>query len=288
MKSTASPAVSIIVLTYNEDVNISDCLRSVSDFDDVHVLDSGSTDGTVELALAAGARVHTNPFGGFGSQRNFAIDRIPVKYHWQFHLDADERLTPELRAEIASIAESPAPEGGFRVASQLIFFDRWLKRSGQYPAYQVRFFHRDRLRFENHGHGQREATVHAIGRLRNPLRHLAFSKGIDDWFRKHVGYARCEALKALCNTQGTESIWSRDATNRRRAMKRLAGRLPGRYFLRLVHLLLIRRGILDGWAGVTYAHMVATYESMIDVYLRLLRRGLEPNPPIKIAFPSPE
>ena len=63
---------------------------------------------------------------------------------------------------------------------------------------------------------------------------------------------------------------------RRRALKRLAGRLPGRYFLRLVYLLVVRRAVLDGRAGVTYAHMLATYEGMIDVYLRVLRRGVAP------------
>lgn len=73
------------------------------------------------------------------------------------------------------------------------------------------------------------------------------------------------------------SLLSRDATDRRRALKHLTLKLPGRYVVRLAYMLIWRRAILDGWAGVTYAHMIAAYEGMIDVYLRLLGRGVDPD-----------
>lgn len=272
--------VTVVVLTHNEAANLPGCLDSLAGFDDVHVVDSGSTDGTHELAAARGAGVHVNaPFPGFGTQRNWAIDHVPARYDWQFHLDADERVTPALAAELAAVAATDAGAGGYRVPSKLLFCGRWLKRSGQYPGYQVRFFHRRRLRFADHGHGQRERTDHPVGTLKEPLLHHAFSKGIDDWFRKHVGYARREAELAHRAGGRDGSLFSRDATARRRAVKRLTARLPGRYLLRLAHLLVLRGGVFDGWAGVTYAHMLATYEGMTEVYSRLLARGIDPDRP---------
>lgn len=278
-----TPPVSVVVLTYNEERNLPDCLASAAGFDDVHVLDSGSTDRTAAVAAGRGVPVHVNPFGGFGTQRNWAIDHVPTKYAWQFHLDADERLTPELTAELARIAAADPQHGGYRVPSKLMFAGRWLRRAGQYPAYQVRFFRKDRLRFADHGHGQREVTALPLGTLEHPLVHLGFSKGVDDWFVKHVRYARREAEQAFRPGAAGGRLFSRDGTERRRAVKRLAARLPGRYVLRLAHMLVWRRAVLDGWPGITYAHMVATYESMIDVYLRLLARGIDPD---RLAPPS--
>jgi glycosyltransferase involved in cell wall biosynthesis len=282
MKESDPVPVSLVVLTRNEEKNIADCLKSAVRFDDVHVLDCGSSDRTVEIAHAHNATVHSHPFHSFGQQRNWAIDQIPAKYDWHLHLDADERLTPEIIAEmVAEISAAPAL-GGYLVPSKLMFAGRWLRHAGQYPAYQVRLFHRRRLRFADHGHGQREQTEFPIGRLREPLLHHAFSKGLDDWFAKHAIYARHEAEQALAATSVPQhnghlwSVFSRDALRRRRALKQLSARIPCRYLLRLIHMLIVKRAILDGTPGITYAHMLATYESMIDVHLRLLKNGLKP------------
>lgn len=270
------PPVSVVILTLNEARNLPACLDSLAGFDDVHVLDSGSTDRTAEIARERGIPVHVNAFRGFGTQRNWAIDSIPAKYDWQFHLDADERMTPGLAAELMERATADSKEGGFHVPSKLLFAGRWLKRAGQYPGYQVRFFHKARLRFEDHGHGQRETTTYPLGYVREPLIHYAFSHGLDAWFAKHARYARREAQQALAGSGDGASLWSRDAVQRRRALKRLASRMPGRYNLRLVYMLFVKRAILDGWAGVTYSHMLACYEGMIDVNLRLARHGIDP------------
>src|SRR5690349_55077 len=120
-----SPSVSIVILTLNEEASISDCLESVSVFDDVHLVDSGSTDKTIEIAMQKRVAVHHNSFGGFGQQRNWAIDHVPTKYAWQFHLDADERMTPALVAEINSVTAAEPAEAGYRVPSKLIFAGRW-------------------------------------------------------------------------------------------------------------------------------------------------------------------
>ncbi|MDB5294901.1 MAG: glycosyltransferase, partial [Phycisphaerales bacterium] len=127
--AAARPPVSVVVLTYNEEANIAACLRSCGWSDDVHVLDSGSTDRTADLARAAGAVVHTNPFRSFGQQRNWAIDHIDHRHDWVFHLDADERFTPELVAEMAAVIATAPPVAGFYVPHKLIFMGRWLRRA---------------------------------------------------------------------------------------------------------------------------------------------------------------
>src|SRR5438045_4083417 len=91
--SEGAAPVSVVTLTLDEERNIADCLRSCAWCDDVHVLDSGSSDRTCAIADAMGATVHRNPFRSFGHQRNWAIDNIATKHNWQFHLDADERFT---------------------------------------------------------------------------------------------------------------------------------------------------------------------------------------------------
>jgi len=273
--------ITVVILTHNEEKNIEPCLASVASFPDVHVLDSGSTDATAERARQCGATVHTHPFVSFGSQRNWAIDHIPARFPWTLHLDADERMTPELAAEMAAVVATGPPLGGYNVSSKLMFAGRWLKHAGDYPVYQVRLFHKDRLRFVDYGHGQRESSTYPLGRLQQPYLHFAFSKGLDSWFAKHAVYAAQEAMQATREIAYTSpprvgGLSRGDRTARRRLLKRLAYHLPCRYLFRLAYMLFIKRAFLDGRAGVTYALLLATYEGMIEVHQRLLRDGIAP------------
>ncbi len=190
--------VSVVILTRDEEPNIEACLLSCTWCDDVHVVDSGSTDQTCQIAERLGAKVHHHPFTTFGEQRNWAIDHIEHKYEWVFHLDADERFTPELVAEIAAVIATAPPEAGFYVPHKLMFMGRWLRYAeGGYPIYQMRFFHRQRMRFRDYGHGQRESTSGRIGVLHRPYLHFNFSKGLDEWIDKHNRYSALEAREAF-------------------------------------------------------------------------------------------
>lgn len=175
---------------------MADCLDSCAWCDDVHVLDSGSKDGTIEISRRHGAKTHSNSFESFGKQRNWAIDNIALEHDWVFHLDADERFTPGLVWEMDALLKTNPAQVGFHVPSKLIFMDRWLKHTGGYPAYQVRLFHKARMRFQDYGHGQREDTEN-VGKLREPYLHYNFSHGLDEWFEKHNRYSAKEAAQGL-------------------------------------------------------------------------------------------
>jgi len=268
--------ISVVVLTLNEADNLPRCLASVAWSDDVVVLDSGSTDATVEVANAHGARVLVRPFDSFAGQRNFAMEQAGFRHPWVLHLDADEVVTDVLHAELMAIAGAEAaPFPVYRVPSKILFMGRWLRHAGMYPSYQVRFGRSDALRFVDHGHGQREVqSPEQVGTLRNPLDHYNFSKGVNDWFARHLRYAEREARLMLAERERPlrlSGLCSRDATARRRALKRLAGRLPLRPWLRFAYVYVLRGGFLDGAAGLRYARMLAIYQQFIDLNSQQIR-----------------
>ena len=267
--------ISVVILTKDEEDNLPGCIQSCVGLADIHVLDSGSTDTTAEIATAHGAQVWVNPFESFGAQRNWAIDNIDTTYKWILHLDADEHLTSELLSELKSVIESDPSDAGFYIPSKLMFMNRWLKRCGGYPNYQMRLFHRERMRFHDHGHGQRELTDGTIGTFREGYLHYAFSKGVANWIAKHNIYSSQEVAQVLKDNQGVKAkdLLSLNRITRRRAMKQLSFRLPMRGTLRMVQILILQRGMLDGKAGFMYARLMSIYERMIEIKYRMQRRG---------------
>src|SRR3954466_8359910 len=134
--------VCAIVLTYNEERNLPDCLASLDGWvDQLFVVDSGSTDRTVAIAREAGAIVVEHAFEHYGAQRNWAIDHLPITAPWMLHVDADERITRELRASIAAaLANRGAKDelDGFLVSRRTMFMGTWIRHGGHYPAWHLR------------------------------------------------------------------------------------------------------------------------------------------------------
>ena len=270
-KQSRGAGFSVVILTLDEEINVGACVESLEGIDDIHVLDSGSEDRTCEIAERMGAKVSINPFESFGKQRNWAIDNMPLENDWVLHLDADERMTPELLAEIRSLVESDPTEAGYFVPSKLMFMGRWLRHAGGYPTYQVRLFHSQRLRFTDYGHGQREEADGEVGTIQEPYLHDAFSKGLDDWLAKHNRYSRQEAEQAIREkAQGVRlrDLFSSDSVARRRTMKRIAYRLPMRGALRWWYIYLVQLGFLEGREARTYATLITTYERMTGIKIK--------------------
>jgi glycosyltransferase involved in cell wall biosynthesis len=269
--------ISVLILTHNEELNLARCLDSVKWSDDVLVLDSFSTDRTVEIAKSNGARLLQNRFINFADQRNFGSAHGDFKYDWILHLDADEVVTPGLQQEIQAVVQRKEKDA-YRVASKMMFHGGWLKHSGLYPWYQVRLGRRNLLGFVQVGHGQRESLpANQIGTLKEPLIHFSFSKGIRDWLQRHNHYSTAEA-EYFCSHAGNEEIEYTavfslaDGARRKRALKQLFGYLPFRPTLRFLYMYLYRLGFLDGHAGFTYCRILAIYEYFIILKVREIRR----------------
>ena len=266
---------SVLILTLNEEADLPLCLASLGDCDDVVVLDSGSTDRTCAIATAAGARVFTRRFDNFAGQRNFAQREIGFRHPWVFHLDADERLTPELIAECRTNAVRTDLEG-FHVAPKMLWEGRWIPHCTDFPAWQARFVRAPEFAFVEVGHGQREAPGTRLGRLSaNYLHHLTSGgpAGEAEWIEKHRRYARAEARAYLSavGTVGWRDLVHTDRLRRRRAMKHFSYVLPGRPCLRFVYQYILRRGFLDGRPGLHYCRLLARYEGFAAAELRALR-----------------
>jgi glycosyltransferase involved in cell wall biosynthesis len=269
--------VSVLILTFNEEVNLGRCLDSVAWSDDVVVVDSYSSDRTVEIAKAKGARVLQNRFVDFAAQRNFGVTQGNLAHDWVLHLDADEIVPEELRAEIFAAA-SASSFSAYRMASKTMFEGRWLRFAGMFPAYQVRLGRKDKLRFKMTGHGQREMLdAREVGTLKSALIHYSFSKGLDDWFARHNRYSAAEARENLESLISGSAVWrelvSPSLTERRRALKALSIHLPCRPLLRFLYMFFLHVGFLDGLPGYRYCRLVALYEHMIVLKLRELQRG---------------
>ncbi len=279
-------SISVLLLTLNEAANLPACLAAVAWSDDLVVLDSFSQDDTVAVAQRLGARVYQRAFDSFAGQRNYALDHIDFKHDWILHLDADEVVTPALRAEMRAAIQTGLADA-YRIPSKMMFRGRWLRYSGLYPSYQVRLGHRERFRFKQVGHGQREDLApERVGTLAEPYLHSSFSKGLTEWFEKHNRYASDEASETVRLLAGNRrldwgGLWSRDQTRHRRALKALSCRLPFRPSLRFLYMYLMRRGFLDGHAGLTYCRLLAIYEYLIVLKTQELLTGQGPASPLR-------
>jgi len=262
--------VSVVILTLNEEKNLPSCLASIAEADDVVILDSGSTDRTVEIARAAGVRVFTNPFRDFAQQRNYAHEQIAFSHPWVMHLDADEQMTPELLDECAAIP-ADAPFDGYYIAPRMMFHGRWLRRCTDYPAWQARFVRAKGFKFVQVGHGQRESAEMRMGFLRAAYLHDISIPDIDEWETKHRRYARAEAVRYWAEDRtpvGLRTIISGPALERRRALKLLSYHLPFRPFLRFFYQYFLRGGFLDGMVAYRYCRLLARYERYAAEELR--------------------
>ena len=263
---------SVLILTLNEERDLPPCLESVRGCDDLVVLDSGSTDRTIDIARKAGARVFTRPFDNFANQRNHAQRQIPFRHPWIFHLDADEQMTPALTAECGRAATRTDIDGCW-VAPKMMFMGRWIPHCTDFPAWQARFVRAPQFEFVEVGHGQREAPHMRLERLQANYLHDLSSGGESEWLEKHRRYARAEARAHLEGSAAVSwrQLFSAARLQRRRALKQLSYGLPCRPLLRFIYQYGLRRGFLDGRPGLRYCRLLARYEGFATVELRQLQ-----------------
>jgi len=275
--------ISVLILTKNEQQDLPACLASVAWSDDIHVLDSGSTDLTETIARQKGAHFSVRPFDGYASQRNAGLQK-PFKHPWVLLLDADERIPQALKDEmLAFVASAPANVGAARMQRRDIWWDTWLKHAQISPLY-IRLVRAGKARYEREIN---EVLVvdGEVQDLHQAFDHFPFSKGLDHWIAKHNTYSRMEA-EFIVNKLGTDTSWkealfNRDFNVRRRHQKGLFYKMPLRPVIKFAYMLLVRRSFLDGWAGVRYALLQAIYEYFIVLKSKEMAAKAAPQPTLK-------
>ncbi len=257
--------ISVVILTLDEEVNVVRAVRSAKLLgDDVLVIDSGSTDRTVELARQNGAAVREHPFEGFARQRNAALDSGHLRGRFALFLDADEALTPEFARGLERLLASDPEIDAVRICRKLHFWGHWVPAASSYPCYIDRVARIGPVRFRQTGHGEVFAGARHVARLDVPL-HDEDLKGVGAWIDRHNRYAEQEA-RAILDRSGDEDL---------PAWKRWRSRLrtvPGWPLVALFYYWIVRRGLFEGRAGRTYSAMKAMYEYFVQLHLRDLRR----------------
>jgi glycosyltransferase involved in cell wall biosynthesis len=270
--------ISVLILTKNEKRDLPGALASVAWSDDVHVFDSHSADATQEIARAAGAQVHTRVFDDYATHRNAALTlTLTFRHPWVFLLDADERPTAELAAEMQRVVqEAPANTAGFRLRRRDFLFGTWL-RHAQISPYYIRLVRPERAKYTRAINEVLEVDG-PIAELVHPLDHFPFSKGIAHWLAKHNTYSTMEA-ELIVRQQGLQrpslrtALVDPDFHTRRLHQKALFYRLPARPLVKWFYMMFVRGAVLDGAAGVAYATLQSIYEYMIVLKTKELRRG---------------
>lgn len=265
--------ISILILTYDEEANIADCLACVNFSDDVVVLDSGSCDQTVEIAQKAGATVKIRSFDNYAAQRNYGLS-LDFKYDWILMLDADERvpmcLVDELQRVTSTVDNAVTL---YRLRRKDMFMGKWLRRSSGYPTWFGRLFRKGHVRVEREIN-EEYYTDGEVGLLDGHLIHYPFNKGMSYWIERHNRYSSMETVRLVVEKNETIAwsyFLSRDPMLRRKVFKQMAYRLPFRPTLSFWYLFLFRGGFLDGRPGYHYSRMRAMYEYMI--HLKMLQNN---------------
>jgi len=270
--------VAVILLTYNEEVNIAQALGSVAGWaQELFVLDSFSTDRTLEIAGEYPCHIVQHRFENYATQRNYALDHLPITSEWVLFLDADEWLPAPLKQEISTVLATAPAANGFTLNRRLFWMGRWIRR-GYYPARILRLFRRGKGRCED-----REVNEHLIvegetAQLKHDFMHED-RKGVTEWIAKHNRYATLEA-QALVNSAPAAEYREIDArffgtqAQRTRWLRhRVWNRMPLliRPFFYFGYRYVLTGGFLDGRQAFAFHFLQALwFPLLIDIkYLEM-------------------
>lgn len=267
--------LSAFVLTRNEEHNLDACLQSLADWcADIHIVDSFSTDRTLEIARKYTPKIHLRAFDGHTKQRSWALKNLPFENEWVIALDADHRVTPELRDElILTFAESPKNVDGFYVKRRQIFRGRWLRFGGYYPKYMMKVFrHADAFLDDN----EFDYRFYVKGKTAK-LQHDIIESNENEWHisffvEKHNKFASELASEELKRRSGVGYLVPATplGTSDQRTLwlKILWLRLPLylRPFLLFSYRYFLRLGFLDGKQGfIFYLLQSFWFRLLVDI-----------------------
>lgn len=249
-KST-SKGLSVVIITHNEEDNIRECIESVQWADEVIVIDSGSTDKTEEICRAFGVHFIKETWKGFAHQKNSAIEK--ATQDWILSLDADERVTPELKAEITDVIRSNNPKDGYSIARKNFFLGRWIKRCGWYPDYNLRLFQRGKGLFGIREVHEAVKINGATGHLKYPMEHHTY-KSLEDFMERLDRYSTLAAQELLKENKAYGIL-----------------HIMFRPLYTFISMYLLRLGFLEGYYGFVISVLYAFYTFLKYTKLRELQ-----------------
>jgi glycosyltransferase involved in cell wall biosynthesis len=224
---------------------------------ELFIVDSGSVDRTTEIAEAHEAIVKHHPFENYAAQRNWALDNLPFATPWVLHLDADERLTPELVNEINDLLADPPPHvAGFLLRRRTVFMGRWIRHGGHYPSHHLRLFRTGSGRCENRLYDQHFVLEGSVGTVKADYIDVVTSSLVT-WTVRHARWAGMEARELVALSKGAGQVRPKVFGNpieRRRWWRNMYGRGPlfVRAFVYWSYRYFLRLGFLDGKEGLVF------------------------------------
>jgi glycosyltransferase involved in cell wall biosynthesis len=238
--------LSVTIIAWNEEERLRACLESVAWADEIIVVDAESTDKTVQCAREFTDKIWVRSWAGFAAQKNFALEQATGE--WVLSLDADERVTPELRQRIGRIVRANGPADGYSIPRKNVFWGAWVRHGGLYPDYQLRLFRRAAGRFADSAVHESVMVEGRVAALAEPMLHHSY-RGLEDFVARSNRYS----------TLAAREITSRGG---RAGLADVALRPLGRF----LSMYVLRRGFLDGWRGFVLAVLYANY-----VFLRMAK-----------------
>ena len=260
---TSRIPVSFIVLTQDEEANVDDCLQSIAELaGEVFIVDSGSTDRTLEIAGRYTNKIFHHPFENYSIQRNWAQANLPLTHEWVFHIDADERVSPELALELGKFFGELPPVPvvvGLLVSRRIEFMGKPIRYGGVYPTYHCRLYRKGAGRCEDRGYDQHFIVEGPTSKINGDLVEVtAFS--LYSWTARHNRWAQMEARQLLKESKDSSgdiinpNLMGTPIERRRWVRSSIYGKSPMFYraFANFIVRYFLRGGFLDGTRGLIY------------------------------------
>ncbi|MEN0019913.1 MAG: glycosyltransferase [Planctomycetota bacterium] len=273
--------IDVMIIAFNEALNLPHCLNSVRGWTNrVFVIDSGSTDGTQDIAREYGAEVVHHDWEGYARQKNWGLNNLPFESEWLLILDADELVTPELRTELERITSKPAddtPENGFHINRLTYYLGKPIRHCGFFPSWNLRLFKRGAAHYEDRVVHEHMICPDPVGYLKPPMIHED-RRGIEHYVAKHNRYSTLEAGAIFAEQHevargiAPQASISRETAIRRWLKRNVMPRVPMPGFWRFVYMYFVRFGFLDGLTGIEFCRFIAGYDALVSLKLRELRR----------------
>lgn len=274
--------VSVVILTFNEEKNIRDCIESILDFtDNIFVVDSGSTDKTLEILATYPVQVLSNPFENYSQQRNWAIDTLKFKTEWILNLDADHRATEEFKVEVKNLFSNGIPINinGILTSRRTMFMGKWIKYGGHYPTYHAAMFRLGKGKCENKLYDQHFLVDGDTIKLKGDIIDM-ITESLSTFTQRHDKWSNLEALQQYTNKVQLNDMIKADVTGnpieKRRFYKNIYEKFPlfVRPFIYFFIRYFLKLGFLDGKRGLIFHFLQCFwFRFLIDAKIYELRKN---------------